>query len=205
MREINKCELLVPHEIKDPKINMLLARLRTPYYSPQDKLGLAFMAVPFYRPRETPKSSKVPTTYQIAGWHGVYKNVVGQTLTGLTVRETHIDNCDGWYTDLGEYKRRSGMEQPMGCFVHRQCPDNETDCVNYQQPGYNDDGNGLYVQGSNLLVGVLKGMYNKKQHEAGTLSGFVSNIQVQALLKIIELIRDEYSEFPEYSRIHGIF
>lgn len=211
IRHIDMCKLVHGKDVYDYRLSMLLMRLHIPYYPPT-MYEMGFMAVQQYMPRTSNWQTGEVESYLSAGWHGTDGNWVGQTLSGNLLRFVGPNACKKRYKDIDEYFRNHAIEnniQPIACFTHRDCTDD--DCVNYKHAYVWDDGNGVYIHRTNILVSVLQtnsipSYYaNSEYIKLNTISSWVPDVQKEVMAYMPEHCSDDFSGHMEFDLKLGIY
>lgn len=106
---------------------------------------------------------------------------------------------------MDKYLDLQGDDQPVGCFISRNCWYDRCDHI-HTHPSWWDDGNGLYLVHTNILVSILQiNTIESVYVNRPVISSYVDQVRNDIVEYIMDNLNDEYADYPEWHSWKGIY
>lgn len=161
--------------------------------------AFAFLAPYEFRPREFFEGTPVESV--LSGWAPRDKNLYWDVrLTQMVIHPTDQNPCSVHFRQFSLHAKYPGV---VGCYVQAGCPDINT-CSKVESPQRGDTGGGIFIKGSNVLVGVYQSLEVINQFTTFVPMSYATKLHPPIVQNMNFLMRDEFDQFPEFTD-EGIF
>lgn len=193
MRRVDHCNLVKADDITEDQFGINVCRL----IFPVNLHTFAYLSRWPFRPHGRRQPNSTYEAFSITGFHGNEVNNVNHDMSYMVTREANSLGCSQYFEYVEDKVGMKQFNKAIGCYTLYETPGYEPEGYE-QQPAELDDGAGLMVHNTNIVIALALGRIKRKQKKVPAVVSYVENVNIMIQEVITTNEVDHFEGFPEF-------